>query len=259
MKKLKTVFPFVLSLALLLSSFNGCKRSAKKEGKEETQKKEKILNQLTKKEKEEGWKLLFDGENFEGWRGYNDETFPDSGWVVESNSIRCIGSGLGEAGGKGGDIIYDQKFKDFHLKFEWKISKGGNSGVLYLAEEISGKEMWKSAPEFQILDNVNFPVVLEAEQEAAALYDLISAEPQNTKQHGEWNEAEIMVYHGTVVHKQNGEKVLEYHLGTKDWIELVKHSKFKHYKEFGKYRAGYIGLQDHGSEVWYRNIMIKEI
>ena len=150
MKRLKTIIPFMISMALIFSAFNGCKQGAKKEdGKAETEKKAQMLNQLTDQEKEEGWKLLFNGENFEGWRGYNDETFPDSGWVIENNAVKCLGSGHGEAGGAGGDIIYDQKFKDFRLKFEWKISKGGNSGVFYLAKEMPN---WvKTAIERQLL------------------------------------------------------------------------------------------------------------
>ena len=156
MKSLKTIFIPLLSLALIAFISNGCKQGSQKED-QETQKEEKMeqakVNELTKAEKEEGWMLLFNGEDFEGWRGYNDETFPDSGWVVENNTLRCIGSGQGEAGGAGGDIIYDQKFKDFHLKLEWKISEGGNSGIFYLAEEVPDEPIWKSSPEMQVLDN----------------------------------------------------------------------------------------------------------
>lgn len=263
MKRLKTIIPFMISMALIFSAFNGCKQGAKKEdGKAETEKKAQMLNQLTDQEKEEGWKLLFNGENFEGWRGYNDETFPDSGWVIENNAVKCLGSGHGEAGGAGGDIIYDQKFKDFRLKFEWKISKGGNSGVFYLAKEIPGEPIWKSSPEFQILDNANHPdaqLGKNGNRKAASLYDLIPADPQNTKPYGEWNQGEILVYQGTVVHRQNGEDVLEYHLGTSDWKEMIANSKFSEFEEFGKYRKGYIGLQDHGNDVWYRNIKLKEL
>jgi hypothetical protein len=267
MKKLKTIIPFVLGIALMLTAFNGCKQGAKKEGqeeakKEETQKKGEMLNQLTQQEKEEGWKLLFNGENFEGWRAYNSESFPEDQWTIENNAMKCLGSGQGEAAGAAGDIIYDQKFKDFRLKFEWKISEGGNSGVFYLAKETPDEPIWKSAPEFQILDNANHPdaqLGKNGNRKAASLYDLIPADPQNTKPYGEWNEAEIMVYQGTVVHRQNGEDVVEYHLGTDDWKEMINNSKFSEFEEFGKYRNGYIGLQDHGNDVWYRNVKIKEL
>src|SRR6056297_1218468 len=129
MKSIKTIFTTLIGLAILTFATNGCKQGTQKEDPE-SQKEEKMeqpkVNQLSEQEKEEGWMLLFNGENPEGWRGYNDKAFPDSGWVIEDHTLRCIGSGQGEAGGAGGDIIYDQKFKDFHLKLEWKISEGGN-------------------------------------------------------------------------------------------------------------------------------------
>ena len=211
---------------------------------------------------EEGWLVLFDGSGTQGWRGYNKEAFPAQGWVIEDGALKCIGSGAGEAGGRGGDIIYDKRFKDFHLKLEWKISEGGNSGIFYLAEEIPGESIWKSAPEMQVLDNerhLDAQMGVDGNRKAGALYDLIPAVPQNAKPAGQWNAVEILVYQGTVVHKMNGEVVLEYHLGTSDWDKMIQNSKFKPFPEFGKYRDGYIGLQDHGNDVWFRNIMIKEL
>jgi len=217
-------------------------------------------NMLTALEQAEGWILMFDGKTPTGWRGYNKPAFPDSGWAVDSGALRCIGSGMGEAGGKGGDIIYDRKFKDFTLKLEWKISQGGNSGIFYLGQEIPNEPVWKSAPEMQVLDNINHPdakLGKDGNRQAGSLYDLIPAVPQNAKQVGEWNQVEILVYQGTVVHFQNGEKVLEYHIGTPDWDKMIKGSKFKEFPEFGKYLEGYIALQDHGNDVWYRSIKIK--
>jgi len=220
MKTVKTLFPYFIGLVFILAAFSGCKQGTQKDeksgeaDKQTAEKKEEknLVNQLTDKEKEDGWKLIFDGKSFDGWRGYNDKTFPDSGWVIEDKAIKCLGSGHGEAGGAGGDIIYDQKFKDFRLQFDWKISKGGNSGVFYLAKEIPDEPIWKSSPEFQILDNANHPDANLGEngnRQAASLYDLIPADPQNSKPYGEWNHGEIMVYQGTVVHRQNGKKVLD--------------------------------------------------
>jgi hypothetical protein len=217
-------------------------------------------NLLTAQEQAEGWILMFDGKTTTGWRGYNKPAFPDSGWVADSGALRCQGSGLGEAGGKGGDIIFDRKFKDFDLKLEWKISQGGNSGIFYLGQEIPDEPVWKSAPEMQVLDNINHPdakLGKDGNRMAGSLYDLIPAIPQNAKPVGEWNQAEILVYQGTVVHFQNGEKVLEYHIGTPDWDKMIQGSKFKEFPEFGKYKEGFIALQDHGNDVWYRNIKIK--
>lgn len=211
---------------------------------------------------EDGWIVMFDGEGTEGWRNYASETFPEKGWVIEDGALKCQGSGEGEAGGQGGDIIFDQKFKDFHLKLEWKISEGGNSGIFYMAQELEGEPIWKSAPEMQILDNekhIDAQLGKDGNRQAGSLYDLVPAKPQNAVPAGGWNQIEIMVYQGTVIHKQNGEVVLEYHLGTSDWDEMIANSKFKEFPEFGKYKAGYIGLQDHGNDVWFRNIMIKDL
>jgi Domain of Unknown Function (DUF1080) len=217
-------------------------------------------NMLSAKEQAEGWILLFDGKSTTGWRGYEKPAFPDSGWAVDDGTLRCVASGKGEAGGAGGDILYDRKFKDFTLKLEWKISTGGNSGIFYLAQELPNEPVWKSAPEMQVLDNIGHPdaqLGKDGNRQAGSLYDLIPAVPQNAKAVGEWNQVEILVYQGTVAHKQNGETVLEYHLGTPDWTKMIKGSKFKDFPEFGKYKEGFICLQDHGNDVWYRNIKIK--
>ena len=220
-------------------------------------------NTLTQAEITEGWVLLFDGTTSTGWRGYNKEAFPDTGWVVEDGTLHCLETCTGEAG-LGGDIICNKKFKNFHLQLEWKIGPGGNSGIFYLAQEIPGWQIWKTAPEMQVLDNAKHPDAMlgkNGNRQAGALYDLIPAVPQNSKPAGEWNAAGIMVYDGTVVHFMNGEKVLEYHLWTDDWKALIKDSKFPELNpDWGNVaKEGFIGLQDHGSDVWYRNIKIREL
>jgi len=254
MKKFSFLSAFILSLALTGIIFNSCKQKTE----------EVSPNQLTQAEIDEGWVLLFDGETTEGWRGYGKDSFPDSGWVVEDGTLHCLESGQGEAGGAGGDIIYDKKFSNFHLKLEWKISEGGNSGIFYLGQEIEGEPIWKTAPEMQILDNERHPdaqLGKEGNRKAGSLYDLIPADPQNAKPAGEWNAVEIMVWDGTVVHKMNGETVLEYHLWTDDWNNLVADSKFPALNPdwANVAKEGYIGLQDHGDAVWFRNIKIKEL
>ena len=223
------------------------------------------VNELSQKEKDEGWVLLFDGKTTKGWRGYDKDSFPSKGWVIEDGSLKVLGSGSGEAGG-GGDIIYDEEFKDFELSLEWKISEGGNSGIFYLAQEIEGVPIYTSAPEMQILDNDRHPdakLGKDGNRQAGSLYDLIPAKPQNAKPVGEWNKISIIVYRGTVVHNQNGKNVVEYHLWTDDWKEMVGNSKFKDMENFlnagGKDKKGYIGLQDHGDDVWFRNIKIKKM
>ena len=208
-----------------------------------------------------GTTVLFDGKTTTGWRGYNKTTFPEKGWEVVDGTLHCIGSGAGEAGGSGGDIIYDKKFSNFELSLEWKISAGGNSGIFILAQEIPGEPIYKSAPEMQVLDNEKHPdakLGVDGNRKAGSLYDLLPAKPQNAKPVGQWNQVKIMVYQGTVVFTQNGANVVEFHLWTDDWKRMVSNSKFKDWEWFlNTAKEGYIGLQDHGNDVWFRNIKLK--
>jgi hypothetical protein len=228
---------------------------------------------------EEGYYILFDGTRLDGWRGYGKDAVP-SRWTIEDGCLKFSGTGTGEAQTlEGGDIIFAAQFKNFELKFDWKVSKGGNSGVFYLAREVvtkneEGTERYEpiyiSSPEYQILDNANHPdakLGKDGNRQSASLYDMIPAVPQNQNPFEEWNTAEIMVYQGTVVHYQNDENVLEYHLWTPQWTEMLQASKFS--REAwplafellndlgGEARQGYIGFQDHGNDVWYKNIRIK--
>ena len=129
------------------------------------------------------WITLFDGETFDGWRGYGLETFPDSGWTIEDGCLKCLHSGTGEAGA-GGDVLYDKQFTNFHLKLEWMIEEGGNSGIFYLGQELAdeGKKIWYTAPEYQILDNfsshIDNTLGKDGNRRAGTLYDLIPANPQ---------------------------------------------------------------------------------
>ena len=218
----------------------------------------------------DGYIRLFDG-TFKGWRGYNRNDVPKR-WVFDDGALKFIGSGGGEAQEKdGGDIIFAHKFKNFELTFEWKVSKGANSGVFFLAREIKGEPIYISSPEYQILDNKNHQDAKEGEngnRQSASLYDMIPAFPQNAKPFGEWNTGGITVFKGSVFHKQNGRTVVEYHLWTPRWNELISNGKFRRGGEFplayglltnlgGDEREGYIGFQDHGDDVWFRNIKIK--
>ncbi len=269
-KFIKKIYSLPILLIFIGSILTSC--GEKKKDSEENQEVEVAeveapakVNELSQEEKDEGWKLLFDGKTTEGWRGYNKDSFPSQGWVVEDGAIKVQGTGSGEAGGPG-DIIYDEQFKDFELTLEWKVSEGGNSGIFYLAQEIEGEPIYTSAPEMQILDNDKHPdarLGTDGNRQAGSLYDLIPAKPQNAKPVGEWNKISILVYRGTVVHNQNGANVVEYHLWTDNWKEMVKNSKFKDWENFlnagGEDKQGFIGLQDHGDDVWFRNIKIKKL
>lgn len=217
-----------------------------------------------------GYITLFDGKTFTGWRGYGKDKVPGK-WTIDEGAIKFNGTGGGEAqDGEGGDIIFAHKFKNFELSIDWKVSKGGNSGIFYLAQEIKDQHIYISAPEAQVLDNENHPdakLGVDGNRQSSSLYDMIAADPQNAKPFGEWNTTKIMVYKGTVVHYQNDKAVLEYHLWTPQWTEMLQASKFSQKKWAlafellnncgGANREGYIGLQDHGDDVWFRNIKIK--
>ena len=227
---------------------------------------------------DEGYIVIFDGTSLNGWRGYGKDTVP-ARWTIEDGCLKFTGTGAGESqSGDGGDIIFTKKFKNFEMKFDWKISKGGNSGVFYLAREVKtvkdGKEQYEpiyiSSPEYQVLDNANHPdakLGKDGNRQSASLYDMIPAVPQNQNPFGEWNSGSIMVYQGTVVHAQNGVNVLEYHLWTPKWTEMLQASKFSEEawplafellnNLGGDAHEGYIGFQDHGNDVWYRNIRVK--
>ena len=227
----------------------------------------------------DGYYVLFDGTSLNGWRGYGKDNVP-SRWTVEDGCIKFSGTGTGEGQtGEGGDLIFARKFKNFILELEWKVSKGGNSGIFYLAQEVKtvredGSEKYEpiyiSSPEYQVLDNANHPdafLGVDGNRQSASLYDMIPAKPQNSNAFGEWNKEKIMVYKGTVVHGQNDANVVEYHLWTDQWTQMLQASKFSQEKwplafELlnncgGENHEGYFGLQDHGDDVWYRNIRIK--
>jgi hypothetical protein len=214
----------------------------------------------SKKAKDDGFVSIFDGKTTTGWRGYNKPAFPAEGWEVVDGTLHCIESGTGEAG-NGGDIIYDTKLSNFELDLEWKIGKGGNSGIFILAQEIPNEPIWKSAPEMQVLDNDNHPdakLGKDGNRMAGSLYDLVPAKPQNAKPFGEWNHIHILCYQGTVVYSMNGANVVEYHLWTEDWKKMISDSKFKDFPNFlNPAKEGFIGLQDHGNDVWYKNIKLK--
>jgi hypothetical protein len=226
-------------------------------------------NTLTAKEKKEGWTLLFDGKSFDGWRLCNGTTVPPA-WVIQDEAMRILPKAEkppkadGTAGNTGGDILYGvQKFKNFELSIDWKVGKGGNSGIFYYVVEIPGKPIYTAAPEVQILDNWNAGDNKQTNHLAGSLYDMLPALPSNAKPHGEWNTIVIRVKDGHVTHTQNGVKVCEYTLWTPEWYQMVANSKFKdweHFKNGPSRDGGYIGVQDHNDfGTWFRNIKIREL
>ncbi len=217
-------------------------------------------NTLTSKEKKDGWVLLFDGKNMDGWRKCNSAEMAKN-WVINDEAMKVI-RGEKAGSGQGGDILYGtKKFKNFELSIDWKIEKEGNSGIFYYIVEYPDKPIYYAAPEIQVLDNWFAGDNKLANHLAGSLYDMLPALPQNAKPANEWNTIVVRVKDGKVTHTQNGVKVCEYELWTPEWKELVAKSKFKTWPGFvdGPAKEGFIGLQDHGYNCWYRNIKIREL
>lgn len=220
------------------------------------------VNKLTKKEKKNGWVLLFNGDDFTGWRQCNGTEMPKN-WIIDDNAMKVF-TGEGKDPGKGanGDIIFkDKEFENFELSIDWKASKMANSGIFYNVREVPGQKIYYAAPEVQVLDNLDATDNKIVSHLAGSLYDMIAADPKTVNPVGEWNTIVIKVKNGKVTHTQNGTEVLSYELWTPAWDELVANSKFKNFPGFseGIAKKGYIGLQDHGYPVWFRNIKLREL
>lgn len=220
------------------------------------------VNQLSEKDKQEGWVLLFNGKDFSGWRQCNGTEMP-ANWTIEDQSMKVFtGEGRRPGQGAGGDILYgEKKFRDFELSIDWKAGEMANSGIFYYVREVPGKPIYYAAPEIQVLDNEKATDNQVASHLAGSLYDMIAADPATVNPAGQWNTIVVRVKDGKATHTQNGVKVVEYTLWTPEWDDLVQNSKFKNFPGFteGISREGYIGLQDHGYTVWFRNIKIREL
>lgn len=219
------------------------------------------LNKLSKKEKKAGWVLLFNGQDFDGWRQCNGTEMP-ANWVIEDDAMKVFtGEGKDPGQGANGDILFDKIYANFELSIDWKAGEMANSGIFFNIREVPGKPIYYAAPEIQVLDNVGATDNKVDSHLAGSLYDMIAADPKTVNPAGEWNTIVVKVKDGSVTHTQNGVKVVEYTLWTPEWDELVNNSKFKNFEGFteGVSKEGYIGLQDHGYTVWFRNIKIREL
>ena len=220
------------------------------------------VNKLSKEEQKAGWTLLFNGKNFDGWRQCNGTAMPVN-WVIDDNAMKVFtGEGKNPGQGSDGDILFPgKKFKNFELTIDWKASKMANSGIFYDVREVPGNPIYYAAPEIQVLDNVDATDNKLASHLAGSLYDILPADPKTVKPTGEWNTIVVRVKDGKVTHTQNGVKVVEYTLLTPEWDAMVAKSKFKDFPGWteGIAKEGYIGLQDHGYPVWFRNIKIREL
>lgn len=225
-------------------------------------------NVLTKAEIKEGWKLLFDGKTFKGWRGLGRDHVPYGTWVIEDGMIKKVNIGDKKVLDDGkpvenGDLITTDTFENFELSFEWKINKAGNSGLKYnVSEEMclqNGSKYSALGFEYQLLDDgdVSYKGVLKPAQFSGSLYDLIPAKNIVLKPIGEYNSSRILVKGNHAEHWLNGIKVVEYEFGSKELDDAYKVSKFNKIKGFIEKRKAHIVLQNHNDESWFRNIKIR--
>jgi len=195
------------------------------------------------------WRPLFDGETTAGWRGYRIEGMPE-GWAVVNGNLTRVAPG--------GDIITEDQFANFELELEWNVSPGGNSGIFFRATEEADR-IYETAPEMQVLDDSAHADGANRLTSAGANYGLYPAPKGIVRPAGEWNAVRIVVNGPHVEHWLNGEKVVSYELWSPDWEAKVANSKFVEWPGYGRAVRGYIGLQDHGDWVAYRNIRIREL
>jgi hypothetical protein len=200
----------------------------------------------------EDWEVLFDGSSLDKWRNFKSDSLNPQ-WQIEEGTLTLTGEGAG-------DIVTKEEYEDFELDIDWKISEGGNSGLFFhVVEADSLERVWHSGPEYQFLDNERHPDAQYHNHRAGDNYDMQAVSKETVKPAGEWNTTRLIVNNGHVEHWLNGEKVVEYELGSQAWEDSLAQSKFSAHPLYGRAGKGHIALQDHGDQVWFRNIKIKTL
>ena len=208
-------------------------------------------NTLSAREESDGWRLLFDGESTAGWRGFREEGFPDQGWEVRDGALVV-------AGGGGIDLISEEQFGNFQLDLEFKVTPVANSGIMYRVTE-DRDATWFTGPEFQVLDDALFEGEPNPLHSVGALYDIAEAKNKVARTPGTWNHARITVDGWKVIHELNGFEVVRLGLTSSPGQIKLRNSKFADMEGFARAERGHIALQDHGDEVWYRSIKVRDL
>lgn len=200
---------------------------------------------------------LFDGKSLAGWHAYN-KPGEVKNWTIIDSALVCLGAANGDTGG---DIVTDKEYENFELSWDWKIDKGGNSGVMYhVIEDPKYKGPYETGPEYQMIDDLGYPGKLEDWQLTGADYAMnLASTTKKVKPVGEWNSSTIIFNNGHVEHWLNGEKIVEFQAWDAKWEKEKKEGKWKDYPDYGSAKKGRIALQDHGNKAYFKNIMIKEL
>ncbi|MGI4727431.1 MAG: 3-keto-disaccharide hydrolase [Janthinobacterium lividum] len=211
-------------------------------------------NQLTKTEQQQGWKMLFNGKNTDGWHSYLKPK-TEAAWMVKDGALTLDPKAEGQ-----GDLLTNKEYENFELAVEWKISAEGNSGIIFgVHEDPVFNATYDTGIEMQVLDNKGAEDNKKANHLAGSLYDMKAPSADVAKPAGEWNMVKIRKEKGHLTFWMNGTKTIETQMGSPEWESFINNSKFKTWKNFAKYPKGHLALQDHGHEVAFRNIMIKEL
>jgi hypothetical protein len=199
------------------------------------------------------WQTLFDGKSLAAFRCYNQKDIPAGVWAIEDGALKTV------PGVKNGcDLITREKYKDVEFELEWKVPAKGNSGIVYRLVEMPDKPSWNSGPEMQVLDDEGHRDGLNATRSAGALYDLVAPTGKTVNPAGQWNKARIVIKGSHVEHWLNDKKILEYEWGSPEIQKAIAASKFKDMPQFMKASEGYIAIQHHGEEAWFRNVRVRK-
>ncbi|MBC7748362.1 MAG: DUF1080 domain-containing protein [Methylotenera sp.] len=217
-----------------------------------------FVNKTNETEPQKGkWVKLFDGKSLKGWHGFN-KTGTVKNWEIEDGALVCLGAAKDA---HGGDIVTNTAYDNFELKWEWKIDRQGNSGVMYhVVEGKKYKSPYETGPEYQMIDDNDFPEKLEDWQKTGADYAMnIANDKKKVNPVGEWNTSKIIFNKGHVEHWLNGEKIVSFQAWDAKWLKEKQEGKWKDYPDYGLAKKGLIALQDHGHKAYYKNIMIKAL